>query len=71
MEVVALENIFLAATRFITGSCWINQLRDTQTLEEVRAVLMKLGFQQTIVGCAALGYAALDEPSKEKKKNAK
>ena len=66
-----LENIFLAATSLQIGSCWINQLRDTQNVEEVRAVLSEIGIpaNHQVIGCAALGYAALDEPSKEKNAN--
>ena len=38
-----LENIFLAATSLNIGSCWINQLRDTQDVDEVRNILNKMG----------------------------
>ncbi len=54
-----LENMFLAAESINIGSCWINQLRDTQNLENVRAVLSKIGIPSNhqVVGCAALGYS--------------
>lgn len=64
-----LENMFLAATSLNIGSCWINQLRDTQDVDEVRNVLTKIGIPTNfqVVGCAALGYPATDTPTKEKK----
>lgn len=63
-----LENMFLAATSLHIGSCWINQLRDTQNVEEVRSILSKIGIpaNHQIVGCAALGYI-LEETSTPKK----
>ena len=66
-----LENIFLAATSLNVGSCWINQLRDTQNVEEVRNVLTKIGLpvNHQVVGCAALGYVRNEGPRKEKKLN--
>ena len=64
-----LENIFLGATSLGIGSCWINQLRDTQNVEEVRQVLTKIGLpaNHQVVGCAALGYPQQETPAKEKK----
>lgn len=64
-----LENMFLAATSLNIGSCWINQLRDTQDVDEVRNVLTKIGIPTNfqVVGCAALGYPATDTSTKEKK----
>ena len=64
-----LENMFLAATSLNIGSCWINQLRDTQDVEEVRHVITKMGIPTNfqVIGCAALGYSAADTPAKEKK----
>ena len=66
-----LENMFLAATSLHIGSCWINQLRDTQDVEEVRNVLTKIGVpaNHQVVGCAALGYPAKESTVKEKNKN--
>lgn len=63
-----LENIFLAATSLNIGSCWINQLRDTQNVDEVRNVLHKIGIPDNhqVVGCAALGYIKNPTPVKEK-----
>lgn len=65
-----LENMFLAATSLDIGSCWINQLRDTQNVEEVRNILTRIGIptNHQVVGCAALGYIATQTPIKEKKK---
>lgn len=64
-----LENIFLAATSLNIGSCWINQLRDTQDVDEVREVLSQLGIPHNhqVVGCAAIGYMNQDAPAKDKK----
>lgn len=65
-----LENIFLAATSINIGSCWINQLRDTQNMDPVRPVLSKIGLPQNhlVVGCAALGYAKhINKPKRKNK----
>ncbi|MCD7893956.1 MAG: nitroreductase family protein [Erysipelotrichaceae bacterium] len=66
-----LENMFLAAESLNIGSCWINQLRDTQDLENVRAVLSKIGIPENhqVVGCAALGYSKKRVEPKNKKEN--
>lgn len=63
-----LENIFLAAASLNIGSCWINQLRDTQNVDEVRNVLNKLGIppNHQVVGCAAIGYVNQEGAAKEK-----
>ena len=63
-----LENIFLAAASLNIGSCWINQLRDTQNVDEVRNVLNKLGIppNHQVVGCAAIGYVNQEGATKEK-----
>lgn len=65
----ALENIFLAATSLGISSCWINQLGQTCDDSEVRAYLTELGVPENykVYGCAALGYAPVDAPVKEKK----
>lgn len=56
----ALENMFLAAHSLGIGSVWINQLYDTCNEPEVRRQLTALGLPEsaTVIGCAALGYAA-------------
>lgn len=66
-----LENMFLAATSLNIGSCWINQFKDTQDVEEVRTILERIGIlaNQQIIGCAALGYACNEIPVKEKDQN--
>ncbi len=66
-----LENMFLAAESLNIGSCWINQLRDTQDLENVRAVLSKIGIPEDhrVVGCAALGYSKKRVEPKIKKES--
>ena len=63
-----LENIFLAATSLNIGSCWINQLRDTQDEPVVRDFLKSLGIPENnrIVGCGALGYIKNPTPIKHK-----
>lgn len=63
-----LENMFLAATSLGIGSCWINQLRDTQDVDEVRDILTRIGLpvNHKVVGCAALGYPSKTSPLKEK-----
>lgn len=65
-----LENMFLAATSLNIGSCWINQLGDTQDTDEVREVLSKVGLpaNHQVVGCCALGYIKDELPAKEKSK---
>ena len=65
-----LENMFLAATSLNIGSCWINQLRDTQNVDEVRNILTRIGIpaNHQVVGCVALGYPAAQSAIKEKKK---
>ena len=65
-----LENMFLAATSLNIGSCWINQLRDTQNVDEVRNILTRIGIpaNHQVVGCAALGYISSQSTIKEKKK---
>lgn len=65
-----LENMFLAATSLNIGSCWINQLRDTQDTDEVRQVLSEIGLpaNHQVVGCCALGYIKNETPPKEKNK---
>lgn len=66
-----LENMFLAAESLNIGSCWINQLRDTQDIDNVRTVLTKIGIPEDhqIVGCAALGYSKKRVEPKDKKEN--
>ncbi|MCD7948945.1 MAG: nitroreductase family protein [Erysipelotrichaceae bacterium] len=66
-----LENMFLAAESLNIGSCWINQLRDTQDLPNVRKVLSKIGIPENhkIVGCAALGYSKKRVKPKPKKES--
>jgi len=63
-----LENMFLAATSLNIGSCWINQLKDTQNIDKVRDILTSIGIpaDYQVVGCAALGYVQDEGQSKEK-----
>ncbi len=63
-----LENMFLAATSLNIGSCWINQLRDTQNATKVRAILSSFGIPEDhiVVGCMSLGYADDCKISKDK-----
>lgn len=64
-----LENMFLAASSLNIGSCWINQLRDTQNVDEVRTVLTQLGIpaNHQVVGCVCLGYPDQVSSIKNKK----
>lgn len=66
-----LENMFLAATSLNIGSCWINQFKDTQNVDEVRSILTRIGIpvNHQIVGCAALGYPCGNSLPKEKNMN--
>lgn len=54
-----LENIFLAAYSLGIGSCWIDQVKDTEKDPEVKAILTEFGVPEdhVVVGTAALGYA--------------
>lgn len=63
-----LENMFLAATSLEIGSCWINQLKNTQNIDKVRNILTRIGLptNHQVVGCAALGYPLHNTPVKEK-----
>lgn len=62
----AMENMFLAAHSLGLATVWINQLKDTCDLPEVRKVLDGFGIPANHIVCAtvALGYAkdALPEP---------
>lgn len=62
----AMENMFLAAHSLGLATVWINQLKDTCDLPEVRKVLDEFGVPANHIVCAtvALGYAkdALPEP---------
>lgn len=66
-----LENMFLAATSLNIGSCWINQFKDTQNVDEVRSILTRIGIpvNHQVVGCAALGYSDSHSLPKEKNMN--
>ena len=58
----ALENIFLAAKSLGIGSVWINQLRDFNDADALRAFLDKLMVPKDhiVYGIAALGYPKND-----------
>ena len=66
----ALENIFLAAHSLGVDSVWINQLTDTYSDPDLRAVLTEFGVpaDHQVCGCAALGYAANPLPSDRENK---
>lgn len=61
--------MFLAAHSLEIGSVWINQLYDTCNEPEVRRQLTALGLPEsaTVIGCAALGYAAAAVEARPKK----
>lgn len=62
----AMENMFLAAHSLGLATVWINQLKDTCDVPEIRALLDEFGVPASHIVCAtvALGYArdALPEP---------
>ena len=62
----AMENMMLAALSLGVGSCWINQLRETCDVPEVRALLTEYGVPEDhIVVCsAAIGYIEKETPAK-------
>ncbi len=62
----AMENMMLAAFSLGVGSCWINQLRETCDVPEVRALLTEYGVPEDhIVVCsAAIGYIEKETPAK-------
>ena len=62
----AMENLLLMATELGLGSCWINQLRETCDVPEVRALLTEYGVPEDhIVVCsAAIGYIEKETPAK-------
>ena len=62
----AMENLLLMATELGLGSCWINQLRETCDVPEVRALLTEYGVPEDhIVVCsAAIGYIEKEPPAK-------
>ena len=64
----AMENLLLMATELGLGSCWINQLRETCDVPEVRALLTEYGVPEDhIVVCsAAIGYIEKETPAKPK-----
>lgn len=64
-----LENMFLAATSLNLGTCWINQLRDTQNTDQVRNILSSFGIpiNHQVIGCMCLGYPNQEPIYKEKK----
>ncbi len=55
----AMENMFLAAHSLGLATVWINQLKDTCDMPEVRQVLDEFGVPASHIVCAAiaLGYA--------------
>ena len=67
-----LGNILLAAHALGLGSCWINQLGPIDDEPAFRQVLTKLGVPENykIVGCAAIGRRAGENPAAPPRKNA-
>ena len=62
----AIQNIMLTAHALGVGSCWINQVRVTCNVPEVRALLRKYGVPDThdVVGSVAIGYISKETPAK-------
>jgi nitroreductase len=62
---LVLGNIFLAAHSLGIASCWINQLGILSNEPGFRSVLttLKVPLQNSIYGCAALGYADGPHPA--------
>lgn len=63
-----LQNIFLAATCYQLGSCWVNQLHGLEDTPAIRKLLTacKIPNDHHICGCAILGYANEEIVKKEK-----
>jgi len=61
----AMENMFLAAHSLGLATVWINQLKDTCDVPEVRKVLDEFGVPSNHIVCAtvALGYAQDNLPA--------
>ncbi|MGE4548809.1 MAG: nitroreductase family protein [Intestinibacillus sp.] len=62
----AIQNIMLTAHALGVGSCWINQIRVTCNVPEVRALLREYGVpdEHDVVGSVAVGYIAKETPAK-------
>lgn len=67
----AAENMFLAAHALEIGSVWINQVRDTDNIPEVRKLLTKLQIPENhkVYGTVALGYSTGDDAIRKTVKN--
>ena len=67
-----LGNILLAAHALGLGACWINQLGPIAEEPDFRKGLTRLGVPANylLVGCAAVGYRAGDNPPPPPRKNA-
>lgn len=65
----AIQNMLLMAQALGVGSCWINQVRVTCDVPEVRALLREYGVpdDHVVTGSAALGYIAKETPAKPRK----
>ena len=63
---LVMGNLMNAAAALGVGSCWINQLRETCDVPEVRALLTEYGVPEDhIVVCsAAIGYIEKETPAK-------
>ena len=63
---LVMGNLMNAAWSLGVGSCWINQLRETCDVPEVRALLTEYGVPEDhIVVCsAAIGYIEKETPAK-------
>lgn len=64
----AIQNLMLMAQALGVGSCWINQIRATCDVPEVRMLLHLFGVpdEHIVVGSVALGYIAKETPAKER-----
>lgn len=67
----AVQNMLLMAQTLGVGSCWINQVRASCDVEEVRVLLREFGVQDThmVTATIALGYIAKETQAQPRHEN--